>query len=187
MLKKWLLLKKIALSKPRFTMADMIVALILLDHYNDKQQRIFPTNRRLVKLTGLSLRQVQLSTAKLSNRKLITKLSKFGKNHYEITPDDYQNYEQPYTSTTKKPAPPTKPISLTYNIKDLAKRLAKNTNANYKATVNNGLGYHKNMENKYIKLMTRRLAPDRYHEWLLLLNDKNTKQRAIEYAKELCG
>ena len=73
------------------------------------------------------------------------------------------------------------------NIKDITKRLAKNSNPHYRAVVNNGLGYHKNMENKYIKLMTRRLSTDRYHEWLLLLNDKNTKQRAIQYAKELCG
>ena len=186
MLEKWKLLKKITLND-LFSKADIRVALRLLDHYNDKIQKIYPSNRRLVTLTGLSLRQVQLSTAKLDSHNLITKFSKNGKNHYKITPEGYQNYEQPYTSTTNKPSPPTKPISLTINIKDTISKIAKRSNPNYRAVISNGLTYHENMENKLVKQMRSRLSIDRYNSWLLVYDNKETKQKAISYAKELCG
>ena len=82
---KWKLYKEIVFSK-QFTEADKIVAFALLDHYNTRIKKVFPTNRRIVTMTGLSYRQVQRSTTKLHHMKVIKKLSKKGKNFYVIVP-----------------------------------------------------------------------------------------------------
>jgi len=189
MLEKWKLIGQILGNSKTFSISDIKVAYWLLDHRNDKTKQIYPTNRRLVKLTGLSLRQVQLSTAKLHEHKLVYKLSIKGKNHYKLTEGEYQTHANPYTSkpfTMNKPSPPTKP-TINIDINKTVKRLAKNTNPYYKATVNNGLGYHQNMENKYIRLMSSKLSTDRYSEWLVQVANKETKQDALSYAKHLCG
>ena len=188
MLKKWNLLKQI-INNNNFSISDVKVACAILDHYNEKIQQIHPTNRRLVYLTKLSLRQVQLSTAKLHQHKLVHKLSIKGKNHYKLTMDLYQNYEQnfaPRKFTTNRPSPPTKHIT-NIDISKITKKLAKQTNPYYKATINNGLGYHQNIENKYVKLMRLRLSTNNYSQWLEELNEQSTKQAALSYAKYLCG
>ena len=187
LVEKWKLLNKVINTKD-LSKSDIQVAATILEHHNNKTRETYPTNRRLVKLTGLSLRQVQLSTAKLHEHKLVYKLSIKGKNHYKLTEGEYQTHANPYTSksfTMNKPSPPTKPI-INIDINKTVKRLAKNTNPYYKATVNNGLGYHQNMENKYIRLMTRRLSRHQYSEWLERLDNKETKQDALSYAKHLC-
>jgi len=43
------------------------------------------------------------------------------------------------------------------------------------------------MENKLVKQMRSRLSIDRYNSWLLVYDNAETKQKAISYAKELCG
>ena len=63
MLEKWKLLRKIMYSK-ELTAADKTVAFALLDHYGNNQQ-IFPSNKRLQTMTGLSDRQINRSTSKL--------------------------------------------------------------------------------------------------------------------------
>ena len=189
MLEKWKLIGQILGNSKTFSISDIKVAYWLLDHRNDKTKQIYPTNRRLVKLTGLSLRQVQLSTAKLHKHKLVIKLLIKGKNHYKLSTDTFENYEQTYTSrsfTMNKPSPPTKP-TINIDINKTIKKLAKNSNPYYKATINNGLGYHQNMENKYIRLMSSKLSTDRYSEWLVQVANKETKQDALSYAKHLCG
>ena len=188
MLEKWKLLGKI-LDNKAFSKSDVKVAYCLLDHYNFKTQQIFPTNKRIIKLTGLSKRQVQNSTAKLNDHNLVYKLSIKGKNHYKLTLENYRSNEQTFTINsiaTNKPAPPTKPIT-NININNTIKRLAKRTNPYYKATISNGLSYHQHMENKYIKQMSTRLAPDRYTDWLTQLADKDSKEDALLYARKLCG
>ena len=188
LVEKWKLLNKVINTKD-LSKSDIQVAATILEHHNNKTRETYPTNRRLVKLTGLSLRQVQLSTAKLHEHKLVYKLSIKGKNHYKLTEGEYQTHANPYTSkpfTMNKPSPPTKPI-INIDINKTIKKLAKNSNPYYKATVSNGLGYHQNMENKYIRLMTRRLSRHQYSEWLERLDNKETKQDALSYAKHLCG
>ena len=136
MLEKWKLVGKI-LNNKTFSIADIKVAYWILDHYNFKKKEVYPTNRRLVQLTGLTLRQVQYSTAKLLRHKLVNKLLIKGKNHYKLTFDKFQNYEQTFTSkpiTTNKPSPPTKPI-INIDISKTIKKFAKNTNPYYKQVV----------------------------------------------------
>ena len=67
------------------------------------------------------------------------------------------------------------------------KKIAKHSNPYYKATINNGLSYHQNMENKYTRLMSQKLSRDQYSQWLERLDNKNTKQYALSEAKRLCG
>jgi hypothetical protein len=43
------------------------------------------------------------------------------------------------------------------------------------------------MENKYIRMMSKKLSQHRYNEWLLQVSDKKTKQDALSYAKTICG
>ena len=188
MLEKWKLIGKI-LSNKTFSIADVKVAYALLDHHNEKIRQVYPTNRRLKSLTGLSLRQIQLSTAKLHNHSLVHKMSIKGKNHYKLQLQEFENYEQAYARkvfTMNKPAPPTKPIT-NIDISKITKKIAKRTNPYYKAVINNGLGYHQNMENKLVRDMRVRLTNDHYYRWLDQLENKNTKDAAISYAKELCG
>jgi|TARA_R100000458_G_C8271337_1_gene246046 hypothetical protein len=188
LVEKWNLLNKIIFSKS-FSFADIKVASAILQHHNNKTRETYPTNRRLVKLTGLTLRQVQYSTAKLHLHKLVYKLLIKGKNHYKLTMKEFQDYEQTFTSkanTMNKPSPPTKPI-INIDINKRIKKLAKNTNPYYKQVVNNGLSYHQNMEHKYIRLMSKKLSQHRYSEWLEKVADKKTKQDALSYARHLCG
>ena len=188
MLEKWKLVGKI-LNNKTFSIADIKVAYWILDHYNFKKKEVYPTNRRLVQLTGLTLRQVQYSTAKLLRHKLVNKLLIKGKNHYKLTFDKFQNYEQTFTSkpiTTNRPSPPTKPI-INIDISKTIKKFAKNSNPYYKQVINNGLSYNQNMENKYIRLMSKKLSQHRYNEWLEQVANKDTKQDALSYAKHLCG
>ena len=101
--------------------------------------------------------------------------------------DKFKNYEQTFAdkkNTTNNLSPPTKP---TINIYNTIKKLSKNTNPYYKQVVNNGLSYHQNMENKYIRLMSKKLSQHRYNEWLEQVANKDTKQDALSYAKHLCG
>jgi hypothetical protein len=189
MLEKWKFIGKILGNSKTFSISDVKVAYWLLDHRNDKTKQMYPTNRRLVKLTGLSLRQVQLSTAKLHRHKLVIKLLIKGKNHYKLSTDRFQNYEQSFTSkpfSTNKPSPPTKP-TINIDINNTIKKFAKNSNPYYRQVVNNGLTYHQNMENKYIRMMSKKLSQHRYNEWLLQVSDKKTKQDALSYAKTICG
>ena len=189
MLEKWKLIGKILGNSKTFSISDVKVAYWLLDHRNEKTKQIYPTNRRLVHLTGLSLRQVQLSTAKLHKHKLVIKLLIKGKNHYKLSTDSFQNYEESFVSKTftmNKPSPPTKP-TINIDINKTIKKLAKNSNPYYKTTINNGLSYHQNMENKYTRLMAKRLSRDQYSQWLELLDNKETKQAALSEAKFLCG
>lgn len=189
MLEKWKLLGLIINNKS-FSESDIKVAYALLDHFNYKTRQLYPTNRRLVEQTKLSLRQVQLSTAKLHKHKLVYKLLLKGKNHYKLTMEEYQNYEQSFaskTNTTNKPSPPTKPTINIYNIKDSIKRIAKRSNPYYKATISNGLTYHENMENKLVKQMRVRLSIDVFNHWYDLYADNTTKGEALSYARRLCG
>tara|TARA_Y100001951_G_scaffold33992_1_gene26806 strand:- start:606 stop:1175 length:570 start_codon:yes stop_codon:yes gene_type:complete len=188
LVEKWKLLNKIIQNK-LFSIADIRVASAILQHYNNKTKEAYPTNRRLVQLTGLTLRQVQYSTAKLHLYKLVNKLSIKGKNFYELTLDKFEIYEQTFTSkpfTMNKPSPPTKPI-INIDINKRIKKIAKHSNPYYKATINNGLSYHQNMENKYTRLMSQKLSRDQYSQWLERLDNKNTKQYALSEAKRLCG
>ena len=141
MLEKWKLIGKI-LDNKSFSIADIKVAYWLLDHRNYKTKLMYPTNRRLAKLSQLTIRQVQYSTAKLHRYNLVS---------------------------------------------NTIKKLSKNTNPYYKQVVNNGLSYHQNMENKYIRLMSKKLSQHRYNEWLEQVANKDTKQDALSYAKHLCG
>ncbi len=188
LVEKWKLLLKIINTK-NLSKSDVQVAAAILEHHNNKTRETYPTNRRLVKITGLSLRQVQLSTAKLHSHKLVYKLSIKGKNHFKLTEKEFVTHANSYTSkpfTMNKPAPPTKPITY-IDINKTIKKFAKNSNPYYKQVVNNGLGYHQNMENKYIRMMVTRLSPHRYNEWLEQVANKDTKQDALSYAKHLCG
>ena len=188
LVEKWKLLIKIIKTED-ISKADILVASTILEHHNNKTRETYPTNRRLKKLTGLSLRQVQLSTAKLHKHKLVIKLLIKGKNHYKLSTDSFQNYEESFVSNTftmNKPSPPTKP-TINIDINKTIKKLAKNSNPYYKATINNGLSYHQNMENKYTRLMAKRLSRDQYSQWLELLDNKETKQAALSEAKFLCG
>ena len=102
--------------------------------------------------------------------------------------DKFKNYEQTFAdkkNTTNNLSPPTKPTINIYN--NTIKKFAKNTNPYYKQVVNNGLTYHQNMENKYIRLMRNKLSQHRYDEWLEQVANKDTKQDALSYAKHLCG
>ena len=186
MLEKWKLIGKI-LDNKNFSIADIKVAYWLLDHRNYKTKLMYPTNRRLAKLSQLTIRQVQYSTAKLHRYNLVSKVLIRGKNHYELTMDKFKNYEQTFAdkkNTTNNLSPPTKPTISIYNT---IKKLSKNTNPYYKQVVNNGLSYHQNMENKYIRLMSKKLSQHRYNEWLEQVANKDTKQDALSYAKHLCG
>jgi len=185
-LEKWKLIGKI-LDNKSFSIADIKVAYWLLDHRNYKTKLMYPTNRRLAKLSQLTIRQVQYSTAKLHKYNLVSKVLIRGKNHYELTMDKFKNYEQTFAdkkNTTNNLSPPTKP---TINIYNTIKKFTKNTNPYYKQVVNNGLTYHQNMENKYIRLMRNKLSQHRYDEWLEQVSNKETKQDALSYAKHLCG
>lgn len=188
MLEKWKLYKEIVFSK-QFTEADKIVAFALLDHYNTRIKKVFPTNRRIVTMTGLSYRQVQRSTTKLHHMKVIKKLSKKGKNFYE--PDTTWQSPQDdssVTPTTTALSPPSKPTSLTSNINlnGMLKNLAKKKSIHYHAVVNSGRTYEQNMERKYRKVMPSKLSSDKLNDWIKLLNDPNTKQAAMDYARKLC-
>ena len=188
LVEKWKLLLKIINTKS-LTKADIQVASAILEHHNTKTRQTYPTNRRLVKITGLSLRQVQHSTAKLHELKLVYKLSIKGKNHFKLTEEEYLTHADICVlkpKTMNKPAPPTKPITY-IDINKTIKKFAKNTNPYYKQVVNNGLGYHQNMENKYIRMMGKKLSQHRYNEWLEQVANKDTKQDALSYAKHLCG
>jgi len=102
--------------------------------------------------------------------------------------DKFKNYEQTFADNkniTNNLSPPTKPTINIYN--NTIKKFAKNTNPYYKQVVNNGLTYHQNMENKYIRLMRNKLSQHRYDEWLEQVSNKDTKQDALSYAKHLCG
>jgi len=187
LVEKWKLLIKIINTKA-LSKSDVQVASAILEHHNNKTRETYPTNKRLVKVTGLSLRQVQLSTAKLHIHKLVYKLSIKGKNHFKLTEKEFVTHANSYTSkpfTMNKPSPPTKPI-INIDISKTIKKLAKNSNPYYKQVVNNGLTYHQNMENKYIRLMSKRLSTHRYNEWLEQVANKDTKQDALSYAKTLC-
>jgi AAA15 family ATPase/GTPase len=187
LVEKWKLLLKIINTK-NLSKSDVQVASAILEHHNNKTRETYPTNRRLVKITGLSLRQVQLSTAKLHSHKLVYKLSIKGKNHFKLTEKEFVTHANSYTSkpfTMNKPAPPTKPITY-IDINKTIKKFAKNSNPYYKAVVNNGLSYHQNMENKYIRLMSKRLSRDQYSQWLVRLDNEQTKQDALSYAEKQC-
>jgi hypothetical protein len=148
-IEKWKLLLKVINTKS-LTKADVQVASAILEHHNTKTRQTYPTNRRLVKITGLSKRQVQHSTAKLHKLKLVYKLSIKGKNHFKLTEEEYLTHADICVSkpiTMNKPAPPTKPITY-IDINNTIKKFAKNSNPYYKQVVNNGLSYHQNMENK---------------------------------------
>ena len=188
LVEKWKLLIKVINTKS-LTKADVQVASAILEHHNTKTRQTYPTNRRLVKITGLSLRQVQHSTAKLHELKLVYKLSIKGKNHFKLTEEEYLTHADICVSkpiTMNKPAPPTKPITY-IDINNTIKKFAKNSNPYYKQVVNNGLSYHQNMENKYIRMMGKKLSQHRYNEWLEQVANKDTKQQALSYAKHLCG
>ena len=117
MLEKWKLIGKI-LDNKSFSIADIKVAYWLLDHRNYKTKLMYPTNRRLAKLSQLTIRQVQYSTAKLHRYNLVSKVLIKGKNHYELTMDKFKNYEQTFAdkkNTTNNPSPPTKPTINIYN------------------------------------------------------------------------
>ena len=70
LVEKWKLLLKVINTKS-LTKADVQVASAILEHHNTKTRQTYPTNKRLIKVTGLSKRQVQHSTAKLHKLKLV--------------------------------------------------------------------------------------------------------------------
>lgn len=189
MLDKWKLLKEIVFCN-QFTEADKMVAFALLDHYNSKVKKVFPTNRRITKLSGLSYRQVQRSTKKLHDMKVIKKLSKKGKNFYE--PDTTWKsfpHDDVVTPTTTALSPPSKPTSLTskLTIDSIVKNFAKQRNIHYRSVVDSGRTYKENMKVKYRKLMVHRLSSDRFVEWLKELENESTCDAALDYARLLCG
>tara|TARA_Y100000052_G_C2900527_1_gene56421 strand:+ start:152 stop:532 length:381 start_codon:yes stop_codon:yes gene_type:complete len=100
-----------------------MVAFALLDHYNAKIKKVFPTNRRVVAMTGLSYRQVQRSTKKFHEYGVIEKMSNKGKNFYKpnvtwkledigkTTTQPSPIDDKPDMASTTQLSPPSKPTS----------------------------------------------------------------------------
>lgn len=200
MLDKWKLYKEIVFCS-RFTEADKMVAFALLDHYNAKIKKVFPTNRRVVAMTGLSYRQVQRSTKKFHEYGVIEKMSNKGKNFYkpnvtwkleeigQTTTQSSPIDDKPDMGITTALSPPSKPTSLTSNINidGLVKNIAKQKSLAYRNVVDSGNTYQQNMDRKYRKMMVSRLSADNYSEWLKTLQNSETRDKAIDYARLLCG
>lgn len=187
MLEKWKLLRKIMYSK-ELTAADKTVAFALLDHYGNNQQ-IFPSNKRLQTMTGLSDRQINRSTSKLHELDMIAKEKKKGKNFYTPTfHNDLPNYDRAVRQSMTQPSPPTKHTNIKYNkdINSYIKKLAKKTNPHYQAVVTNKAPYQDKMDSKMISQMQQRLSRHQFTQWLMVFEDKETRPNAVRYAEKLC-
>ena len=187
MLEKWKLFKIIIYNK-KLSAADKMVAFALLDHYGSKGE-IFPSNKRLALMTGLSDRQVNRSTKKLGDLDLITKEKKKGKNFY--SPSFHivdTRYDRPVRKSMTVPSPPTK-LTISNNKKKLnnvVSLLAKKSNPNYRAVVNNGLTYQQNKDNKIIRSMQKKLSRHQFSQWILVYEEETTRENALQYADMLC-
>ena len=187
MLEKWKLYK-IIIFKKDLTEADKMICFALLDHMGTTG-KIFPSNKRLQLITGLSDRQINRSTKRLNDLDLIRKVKQKGKNFY--TPNFHIIDTKYDTAVLKSRTPPSPPTQLTisnskYKITSLVKNLAKKSNPNYRAVVNNGLTYKQNAHNKIIKQMQHRLSRHQFSQWILVYEEETTRENALRYAEMLC-
>jgi len=73
------------------------------------------------------------------------------------------------------------------DLKDMVKHIAKIKSIKYREVVDSGRTYHQNMEYKYRNLMVRKLSRERYADWIDRLNDEETHNDALNYAKMMCN
>jgi|TARA_R100001509_G_scaffold22355_1_gene11730 predicted transcriptional regulator len=188
MLEKWKLYK-IIIFKKELTDADKMVCFALLDHQGSTG-KIFPSNKRLQLMTGLSDRQINRSTKKLHDLDLIHKEKTKGKNFY--TPNFHiidKKYDRAVLKTMTPPSPPTK-LTISNNknkLTSLIKNLTKRSNPNYRAVVNNGLSYQENRHNKIIKQVQQKLSQHQFTQWMMVYEEETTRDNAMRYATEVLG
>ena len=194
LLKRWQLLKEV-MADNNLNPSALRVMYFLLNRENSKTKALFPSHMRLSTDTNLCERSVRRGIDNLIHQNYLIKLKKGGPGRattYQI------NYKQ-RTVLSKTEDSIVKNIRTDMSdqstnksiykssVANLINKVAKNSNANYKAVVNGLSQKYSSDERTYQRILKKTQDPHLAEEWLKLRKSKNwnDKVRAEQIAKHL--
>jgi DNA-binding MarR family transcriptional regulator len=210
LLNKWKLLKFVN-ADCRLNDTSRRVMFYLLDRANNKTGKLFPSQQRIADDANISLISARRGIKKLIDCGYLVRNVKGypgRSNDYSI---DYRSVEFLTEISTDRNIDQNRSEhrsalipqftnnqlneltnksterSNVVDLKDMVKHIAKIKSIKYREVVDSGRTYHQNMEYKYRNLMVRKLSRERYADWIDRLNDEETHNDALNYAKMMCN
>ena len=194
LLKRWQLLKEV-MADNSLNPSALRVMYFLLNRENSKTKALFPSHMRLSADTNLCERSVRRGIDNLIEQNYVVKLKK----GFPGRATTYQiNYKQRtvlsktqdsiVTNIRTDIADQSTNESINKSsVENLISRVAKNTNANYKAVVNGISQKYSSDERTYQRILKKTGNNELAEEWLRLRKSKNwnDKVRAEKIAKHL--
>tara|TARA_R100000655_G_scaffold4151_1_gene13561 strand:+ start:447 stop:1043 length:597 start_codon:yes stop_codon:yes gene_type:complete len=194
LLDRWKLLLEVMADR-KLNSSALRVMTFLLNRENSKTKALFPSHARLSVDTNLCDRSVRRGIDNLIEQNYVIKLKKGSPGRattYQI------NYEQRTVLSktqdsivknirTDMSDQSTKESINKSSVENLISRVAKNTNANYKAVVNGISQKYSSDERTYQRILKKTGNNELAEEWLRLKQSKNwnDKVRAEKIAKHL--
>jgi DNA-binding MarR family transcriptional regulator len=194
LLKRWQLLKEV-MADNSLNPSALRVMYFLLNRENSTTKALFPSHMRLSADTNLCERSVRRGIDNLIEQNYVIKLKKGSPGRattYQINYKQRTVLSKTQDSIVKNirtdiADQSTKESINKSSVENLISRVAKNTNANYKAVVNGISQKYSSDERTYQRILKKTGNNELAEEWLRLKQSKNwnDKVRAEKIAKHL--
>ena len=194
LLDRWKLLKEV-MADNSLNPSALRVMYFLLNRENSKTKALFPSHSRLSADTNLCERSVRRGIDNLIEQNYVVKLKKGGPGRattYQINYKQRTVLSKTQDSIVKNIRTDMSDQSTNKSIykssvENLINRVAKNSNANYKAVVNGISQKYSSDERTYQRILKKTGNNELAEEWLRLKQSKNwnDKVRAEKIAKHL--